>query len=116
MSKHGNGTITQTEIARMAKVNRSDVSNYFAGRLDYVTEEKRIRIMKVVQQTEDGRMSQRDRILNHLMAGRELSPIEALQRFGCMRLSGRILELRRAGYNIETDMTNGYATYRMVFQ
>lgn len=49
-------------------------------------------------------MSQAQRILNHLRAGKHLTPIEALSRFSCLRLSGRILELREAGYRIHTRM------------
>jgi len=63
-------------------------------------------------------MSQAVRILNHLRAGKRLTPIEAFRRFRCLRLSGRILELREAGYRIRTTMirlSNGkrVASYRM---
>lgn len=46
--------------------------------------------------------SQRDQILAYLKDGHELTPLDALVRFKCLRLSGRILELRQAGYDIET--------------
>ena len=49
-------------------------------------------------------MSQAQRILNHLQAGKHLTPLEALTRFGCLRLSGRIMELREAGYRIDMQM------------
>lgn len=63
-------------------------------------------------------MSQGERILTHLKAGKHLTPIEALQRFGCFRLSPRILELREAGYRITTQMVRlasgkRVASYRM---
>lgn len=63
-------------------------------------------------------MSQAEQILNHLRAGKHLTPLEALNRFSCLRLSGRILELREAGYRIETQMVelaNGkrVASYRL---
>lgn len=47
------------------------------------------------------RMSQNDRILNHLQNGGRLTPLAALEKFGCFRLSGRIFELKEKGYNIE---------------
>jgi hypothetical protein len=63
-------------------------------------------------------MSQGQLILNHLRAGKHLTPLEALKRFRCLRLSGRILELREAGYDIRTRMVRlssgkRVASYRM---
>lgn len=49
-------------------------------------------------------MSQATRILAHLKAGKKLTPLQALQKFGCLRLSGRVLELRQAGYDIKTKL------------
>lgn len=46
--------------------------------------------------------SQKQKILSWLKSGRTLTPIQALNKFGCFRLSGRILELRRAGNDIKT--------------
>lgn len=50
------------------------------------------------------RKSQASEILKHLQSGRPLTPLEALERFGCFRLSGRILELRQAGHKISTEI------------
>ena len=47
--------------------------------------------------------SQEARILRHLKAGHGLTPIGALNRFNCFRLSGRILSLRQQGHRIRTD-------------
>jgi hypothetical protein len=49
-------------------------------------------------------MSQKDQILHYLKTKRQLTPLEALKKFGCLRLSGRILELRQDGHRIETTM------------
>lgn len=61
--------------------------------------------------------SQNEEILAHLKTGKSISPMEALGRFGCFRLGGRIYELKHQGYNIVTDMVtkNGkrYAEYRL---
>ena len=48
-------------------------------------------------------MTQSQNILNYLKTGKSLSPIDALKKFGCFRLSGRIYDLKREGHNIETQ-------------
>jgi len=45
-------------------------------------------------------MSQQNKILSHLRAGRVLTPLEALRRFGCLRLSARAFDLRGAGHDV----------------
>lgn len=56
-------------------------------------------------------------ILRALKAGRQLSPLEALREFGCMRLGARIWDLKQAGHPIErtwgTDGEKRWAEYRM---
>ena len=42
------------------------------------------------------------RILAWLKKGRTITPRQALDLFDCFRLSGRIYDLRDAGYNIKT--------------
>lgn len=60
----------------------------------------------------NNKMSQNDQILQYLREGNRLTPIDALQLFGCFRLSGRINDLRNMGYDIHTDMvTNGHKTF-----
>lgn len=48
-------------------------------------------------------MSQTQQILKHLRHD-PIGPLGALKRFGVLRLSGRILELRQAGHKIKTEM------------
>ncbi len=48
--------------------------------------------------------SQKRKILAHLQSVGAITPIEALNLFGCFRLSGRIKELRDEGNAIETVM------------
>lgn len=50
--------------------------------------------------------TQRDRILAYLRKGNTLTPLEALRKFGTLRLSGRILELRQAGYTIKSRLVD----------
>lgn len=46
-------------------------------------------------------MSQNEQILKALKAGEKITPIEALERFGCFRLGARIADLKKMGYNIQ---------------
>lgn len=56
--------------------------------------------------------SQNQLILNHLKK-KCITPIEALELYGCFRLGGRIWELRNQGYDIKTTMvSNGDGTKR----
>lgn len=61
--------------------------------------------------------SQRDAIRSALLAGESLTPLDALDRFRCFRLGGRIHELRAEGLDIVTDFvtSNGktFASYRL---
>jgi len=47
--------------------------------------------------------SQNMLILKHLMSGKTITPLQALEKFGCLRLSGRIHNLRACGYNIISE-------------
>ena len=48
-------------------------------------------------------MSQKDMVLGYLMAGKTLTAIEALNLFGCMSLSQRVGNLKRAGHPIQSE-------------
>lgn len=49
-------------------------------------------------------MSQNNQILRYLQTHkRGLTPIDALEKFGCFRLSARIADLRGLGWDIRTD-------------
>ena len=47
-------------------------------------------------------MTQNQKILEHLQSGRTITQLDALNKYGCLRLSGRIFELRQRGYKINT--------------
>ena len=55
--------------------------------------------------------SQNEQIIEYLLEGNEITPIDALNLFGCFRLGARIYDLREMGYPIEmkarTTCTNG---------
>lgn len=50
--------------------------------------------------------SQTHAILAHLKRGHSLTPMEALRRFGCLRLAARCADLREAGYRIRSRMVS----------
>ena len=56
--------------------------------------------------------SQNKQIQSHLNRGWKLTPLQALQKYGCMRLAARIAELRDEGMNIITrKVTRNGKTY-----
>ena len=62
--------------------------------------------------------TQNEMILAHLRAGHEITPLEALEKFGCLRLAARISDLRATGQNINSRThhePNGkrFAAYRL---
>ena len=46
--------------------------------------------------------TQNQQIEQHLLKGKKITPIDALNKFGCFRLSARISDLRNKGLNIVT--------------
>jgi len=58
--------------------------------------------------------SQKEQIKAYLLVHKKISPIEALNLFGCFRLAARIANLRAEGMKIRTEITRkGYAIYRL---
>lgn len=61
--------------------------------------------------------SQTENILDYLLTGKSLTPLDALRLFQCFRLSARILEIKELGYQVETIIeSNGkkkFASYRL---
>lgn len=61
-------------------------------------------------------MSINQKVLEYLQKGNSLTPIEALNKFGCFRLGAAIHDLRKEGFDIETIMSKGekhFAIYRL---
>ena len=48
--------------------------------------------------------SQEEQVLQHLLSGQSITPIEALDLYGSFRLSSIIFRLRGRGYDIHTEM------------
>lgn len=61
-------------------------------------------------------MSQTEQIFGHLKRHGTITPMQALERYGCFRLAARINDLRAKGYGIETDLVERggkrFARYR----
>lgn len=49
-------------------------------------------------------MSQTTQIQRHLEKGKSITPIQALNKYGCFRLAARIADLRNNGMNIKTTI------------
>lgn len=49
-------------------------------------------------------MSQKQQILDYLKTKRPLTPLQALKKFGTLRLGARIYELKRDGHRIQSCM------------
>ena len=66
-------------------------------------------------------MTQEQMVLSHLRTGLSISPLEALDKYGCFRLASVIFNLRAAGYEIQTldgassrnGRTKHYAVYKL---
>lgn len=64
--------------------------------------------------------TQCDSIREYLESGKSITPIDALNLFGCFRLGARIADLKKQGMDIRTDIIhderNGkrYASYRLM--
>lgn len=59
--------------------------------------------------------TQTEQIAKHLKRGWKITPLQALQKYGCLRLAARVYDLKRKyGWEIHTDTSNGYAVYKLV--
>lgn len=52
-------------------------------------------------------MAQNEMILEHLLKGWSITPLEALNSYGIFRLGARIYDLRSRGIRIETENAKG---------
>jgi hypothetical protein len=56
------------------------------------------------------RQTQNQQILEFLKGGRSITPIEALNHIGCMRLASRISDLKKEGHDIKSEMVHSSDT------
>ncbi len=102
--------MNQQILAYLADVRQGDISNYDAGRLRYVSEDKRARIDEVRQ------LSKAQLVLRFLQSGKTLTPQESLRYFGLHALSQTITRLKRQGHPIKNIGSKGphdYAIYQL---
>ena len=61
------------------------------------------------------KQTQLEAILYHLLSGNAITQLEALAKYGCLRLSAVIYTLRKEGYPIKTlrIQPQGYASYSL---
>ena len=66
------------------------------------------------------KQSQNSKILAHLKEGKSITPIGALNKFGCFRLSARIYNLKNDGHKIDCKMITKqgkqFASYSIIQQ
>lgn len=43
------------------------------------------------------------RIIRYMESGKSITPLQALNLFGCLRLSARIFDIREMGYKIKSE-------------
>lgn len=49
-------------------------------------------------------MTQEELIQDHLERGHKITPLDALNKFGCFRLGARIYDLKQKGLDIKREM------------
>lgn len=54
--------------------------------------------------------TQKEKIRDYLVNGGTLTPLDALEKFGCFRLATRVFELKKEGLDIKTEMVENEAT------
>lgn len=57
--------------------------------------------------------SQSREILSALQSGEKLTPLDALNRFGCLRLGARIWDLRKKGFSIKSQIITTHTGKRV---
>lgn len=61
-------------------------------------------------------MTQNDMILRYMREVGPITPVEALQEFGCFRLGARIYDLKRRGIPIRREMVHKVGRYGRLIQ
>ena len=62
-------------------------------------------------------MTQNQQIKSYLEKGKTITPLQALNKFGCFRLAARVNDLRKEGLNISTKIVTKdgktFASYKL---
>lgn len=59
--------------------------------------------MQNINENAGASKSQTERILQYMLEGHSITPLEALERFQTMRLGARIAEIRQKGYIVYSE-------------
>ena len=62
--------------------------------------------MKNINENRVESKSQTDRILEYLLSGKSITPLEALNKFGCLRLGARIADIKAKGYLVYSEFVS----------
>ena len=71
-------------------------------------------LWRILIQTKKISQSQCDRILRYLQSGKRLTSLEALDKFGCLRLSARILDLKNRWHQISDEFVHDARTGKSI--
>jgi len=58
-------------------------------------------------------MTQHEKIIDYMKKNKSITPMEAFNHLGCTKLSTRVGELKKAGFNIESEMEKATDRYGM---
>lgn len=59
--------------------------------------------MQNINENQGASRSQTDRILEYMLSGKSITPLEALNLFGSMRLGARIADIKAKGYLVYSE-------------
>jgi len=62
--------------------------------------------MKNINENRVESKSQTDRILEYMLTGKSITPLEALNMFGCLRLGARIADIKAKGYLVYSEFVS----------
>ena len=62
--------------------------------------------MKNINENHGASKSQTDRILEYMLSGESITPLEALNLFGCLRLGARIADIKAKGYLVYSEFVD----------
>lgn len=62
--------------------------------------------MKNINENHTTSKSQTDRILEYLLEGHSITPLEALEKFRCLRLGARIADIKAKGYLVYSEFVS----------
>ena len=90
-------------------------------KLEMEREDNQVRLIRAEEFSElydcQEPLSQTQATLAYIKRYGSITPLEALNAFGCLRLGARISDLKKLGYHIRTEINKGkkhYAIYSLV--